>query len=325
MNKKRVVILLILIASLFLISCATEDSIVDDNIAGEAYKYLREKTAVQKESYVEAFDYKKIPESVEMTEYYLKNINYLGNLGPFPTKSLQNYAILKTHGVVDSENVKLAEFYLLEGPQTKITNVVKNSVNLIQNGETAEETINNILNWIHHDSKMKSPSYCDPEQKEKLEAEYDSNEDKWKYPNKIKRTRTAEEIILSKCFTGCTDYTLVFAALARAKGIPATITETVREKWIAEMVWNNKWNSVKEGHFFSEVFLKEKNAWVVVDPTANKLTGKDEKGYYPSGPGGNKKYVLFERGLDSWDYGIETDAEFGETVKKKYYIEGSQP
>jgi transglutaminase-like putative cysteine protease len=303
MNKKTVMILLILISSLFLISCSTEEVVVENNIVGETYENLKEKTSLQKESYVEAFDFEEIPKTVEMTEYFLKNLDYPGNLGPFPTKSLQDYAVLKTDGIIDSENVKLAEFYLLEGPQTKITDVVKNNANFILNGTTTEETVKNIMNWEHKTldcSKQEAQQYK-------------------------KRERTAEQIILSECATGCTDYTLVFAALARAKDIPATVIETVREKWIAEMVWNNKWNRTKEGHFFSEVYLKEKNAWVVVDPTGSKLTGRDGKGYYPSGPGGNKRYMLFERGLDSWDYGIETGAEFGEIVKKRYYIEGSQP
>ncbi len=269
------------------------------------YKFEAKPVIVEKESYIEAFDIQSLSKKSSVVKYlYLKNLNYPGNLGPFPTKSLQSYTILRQYGIVDSKNVDLGGFYLLEGPQTEITNIVQNNANLIPDGEKTQETVKNIMEWEHDILS------CSKEEKQK----YD------------KRTRTAHEIILSKCATGCTDYALVFAALARAKGIPATITETVREKWVAEMVWNNQWNGAKEGHFFSEVFLTEKNAWIVVDPTANKLTGRDNKGYYPSGPDGDKRYMLFERGLDSWDYGIETNSEFGNIVKNRYYVElGDQP
>ncbi len=310
---------ILLILLIFLLSCTVKEQndepvdIVNEqgNLVGEAFKYSKgvyqikpNEVNLEKESYLESFDLHTLPKKAETTVFYLKNLNYPGNLGPFPTKSLQSYALLKQYGIVDSKDVNLGGFYLLEGPQTKKTNIVQDNANLIKNGATTEETVKNIMEWEH---KVLD---CSKEEVQQYK----------------KRERTAHEIILSKCATGCTDYTLVFAALARAKGIPATVTETVREKWVAEMVWNNQWNPKKEGHFFSEVYLPESKVWVVADPTANKLTGRDDKGYYPSGPGGDKKFMLFERGLDSWDYGIETDAKFGNLVKKRYYVEpGDQP
>lgn len=320
MMKNKISLLLILLVSLlFLVGCGVKENseetvkVVNEkgNIVGEAFKsstgvyQIKPKLIdIKKESYIEPFDLQTLPQKVEITNLYLTNLNYPGNLGPFPTKSLQSYAVLKQYGIVDSKDVNLGGFYLLEGPQTKKTNIIKDNANLIQNGATTEETVKNIMKWEHN---VLSCSQQEAQQYKK-------------------RERTAHEIILSKCASGCTDYVLVFAALARAKGIPATVTETVREKWIAEMAWNNQWNGAKEGHFFSEVFLSEKNVWVVADPTANKLTGRDDKGYYPSGPGGDKRFMLFERGLDSWDYGIKTDGEFSSIVKKRYYVEsGDQP
>jgi len=238
----------------------------------------------------------------EPTIHYKKK--YPGNLAPYPTKSMQSYKRLKQFGIVDSKEVNLNLFYLQEGPQTKITEPVRKTADFILDGETTEQTIINIMSWEHINLK------CSTEEKGKYE----------------KRSRTAEEVILSKCATGCTDYTLVFATLARAKGIPATVTETISEKWVAEMVWNNKWDPIKKGHFFSEVFLEEDNMWVLVDPTANRLTGRTKEGYYLSGPDGKYKFMLFERGLDSWDYGIYTMKQSGEIVKKRYYVEpGDQP
>ncbi|HLD72056.1 MAG TPA: transglutaminase-like domain-containing protein [Candidatus Nanoarchaeia archaeon] len=321
MATKKIIwsVLLVLLFLFFLVSCALQEptdepvEIVNEqgNLVGEAIKYSKgvyqikaNEVTLEKEEYLESFDLQTLPKKAEVTALYLKKLNYPGNLGPFPTKSLQSYALLKEYGIVDSEEVNLQGFYLSEGPQTEITDIVQNNANLIKNGATTEEAVKNIMDW---EQAVLSCSQQEAQQYQK-------------------RERTAHQIILSKCATGCTDYVLVFAALARAKGIPATITETVREKWIAEMVWNNKWNPKKEGHFFSEVYLPESKVWVVVDPTANKLTGRDDKGYYQSGPGGDKRFMLFERGLDSWDYGIKTDTEFGDMVKKRYYIElGDQP
>ncbi len=305
MSNQRIVVLCLLITLLFLVGCG---------IVGEASKpptgipQIKKQNVLNfkeiKEKYIEVYDLQKLPKNVEITDLYLQKLNYIGNLDPFPTKSLRNEDVLQKYGIINSGVVHLSDFYLLEGPQTKITSLVKNNANLIETGATTEETIINIMEWEH--SALK----CSEQEAQKYQ----------------KRERTVHEIILSKCVTGCTDYVLVFAALARAKGISATVTETVREKWIAEMVWNNKWNGKKEGHFFSEVFLLEANAWVVVDPTASKLTGRDDEGYFRSGPGGDKKFLLFERGLDSWDYGIKKDDEFGDVVKKRYYVEsGDQP
>lgn len=258
-------------------------------------------TSNNKAEYVEAFNINNLPSQASKTNYYQNQLNYPGNLGPFPTKSLQSYSVLKNYGIVDSSEANLTGFYLLGGPLTQVTDIVKANANLIKNGQTTEETVKNIMEWEH--SALVGGD-C----------------------NNQRDAVSADEIIKRKCLSGCTDYVIVFAALARAKGIPATVTETVREKWVAEMVWNNKWNPKAEGHFFSEVYLSENNAWVVVDPTANKLTGRDNKGYYPSGPDGQRRFMLFERGLDPSDYGIKTNAEFGNIVKKRYYVErGDQP
>jgi len=344
-NRKIIIFSGMLFLLLLVMGCTNQEeekiNIINEegNIIGEATKYSNDvykirnrPITLKEETYIEAFDLESLPREASVTEWYLNPVNIAtldtehlnaqntrpGNLNPFPTKSLQSYYKLKGWGIVDSEEADLKLFYLQEGPQTKITEIIRDTANLIQTGTTTEETIKNIMEWEH----QTYDNLCNSTEKAKLDYNFELN----KYASTFKRKRTASEIISSKCFTGCTDYVTVFAALARAKGIPATVTDTVREKWIAEMAWNNQWIREKEGHFFSEVFFSDKNIWIVVDPTANKLTGRDEKGYYPSGPGGYKKFILFERGLDSWDYGIKSDAQFGELVKKRYYVEsGDQP
>ena len=210
-------------------------------------------------------------------------------------------------GIVDSETVNLKEFYLQEGPQTQITDIVRSNADLINSGSNTRETVENIMDWLHRNliCSQDSETY----------QEY----------GRTRNTRSATEVIQSHCATGCKDFTVSFAALARAKGISATVTETVREQWIFNMVQENTFIDNREGHFFSEVYLPENGVWVVVDPTANRFSPKDSKGYYSSGPGNNKRFMLFERGLDAADYGIVTQAEFDDAVKKRFYIEGNYP
>ncbi|MBR9683545.1 transglutaminase domain-containing protein [Candidatus Woesearchaeota archaeon] len=312
MNKKIGVVIVLVVIVMFLVGCQKELETVEiineeGNIVGEAFRFservyqLRTVTPMNiEETYVELFDLQTLPAISELTPYYGGELNYLGNLAPFPTKSLQSHNELKSWGIVDSKQANLKLFYLQEGPLTEITNIVQANADLIEDGETTEDTVRNIMEWLHQTSS----GNC----------------------NNHRNAVSADEIISRKCLSGCTDYTIVFAALARAKGIAATVTETVREQWIAEMVWNNQWNGNKEGHFFSEVYMPENDAWVVIDPTANKLTGRDSDGYYPSGPEGNKRFMLFERGLDPADYGLTTDAQFANSVKNRYYVEqGDQP
>jgi transglutaminase-like putative cysteine protease len=234
----------------------------------------------------------------------------LSQVVPFPTKSLQPYPKLKEWGIVGSDVTNLGLFYKQEGPQTKFTDLVRTTASSIRDGATTEDTVKNIMQWEQDNLR----GGCEG---------VDTNSED------LKRSRTASDIIQSKCAAGCTDYTLVFATLARVKGIAATVTETVFEKWVAEMAWSNEWDGNKQGHFFSEVYLPEKRQWVVVDPTSNIFSSQDPKGYYIGPPyedNGGKKYLLFERGLDSWDYGVLTMKQFGDIVKKRYYIEsGDQP
>jgi hypothetical protein len=321
--KKTFLFLLItislIVTSLFLTSCSPQEDLV-----GEAGRQPIPKVEIEKPVYLEATNFRTIPRIPELTEYYNKELNYLGNLDPFPTKSLLPYWKLKMFGIVDSKEANLWSFYLQEGPMTEKTNVIQQNADNIAYGVTPEETVKNILNWIHVKSGMKIPPNCDQEQKEALSYDFI----KENYPNQIIRSRTATDIILSKCFTGCTDYALVFASLARAKNVPATLTETIREKWVTEMVWNNKFNNHMEGHFFSEVYLSNLNKWVVINPAGNEFTGRDSDGYYPDIPPEEteeKRYLLFERGLDHYDYGVKSMNKFSDTVKKRYYIEGSQP
>lgn len=275
----------------------------------------KEPEFVTQDKYVEVFDIDNLPLSVTTTELAELSdlgdeLNFLGNLAPFPTKSLQPYWKLKQLGIVDKGQVNLERFYLQEGPLTQITPHIQEIADSIEDGSTTRETVTNIMQWDHN-------IRCSEQERQQLIEELEAEDQR--------RSRSAEEIISSGCGVGCRDFAIVFATLARTKGIPATVTETVREGWVAPMVWQQQWDGYMYGHFFSEVYLPEERSWIVINPVAKKVTGRDNKGYYINGPEDRWIYLLFERGLDNYDYGVETMADFAGTVKRRYYINGAQP
>ena len=227
--------------------------------------------------------------------YPYENIKVI-HIKPFPTKSEKPNSILKQRGIIGAKKTNLAKYYLLKGSQTKITSLVKSKAKLIK-GSTSKQIVINIMKWEHNNLQYQGGAY-------------------------EKRTRTSHEIIQSGIATGCIDFGLVFVTLARAKGISASFTETVKEEWIYTMVQQQKWIQNMEGHIFSEVYLPEKKEWIVVDPTANKITQRTETGYYLLN---GKRYLLFDRGLDSWDIGLENMTQFADAVKARFYIEGNKP
>ena len=105
--------------------------------------------------------------------------------------------------------------------------------------------------------------------------------------NDIFRRRTATKIIEDGYATGCTDFAIVFIAIARAKGIPTRYVETISKDYFEDTDLNRV-----RGHVFAECFIN--NEWYGVDPIAGvvKLNTK-----YPG-------YVVYAKSLDSWDLGI---------------------
>ncbi len=245
-----------------------------------------------------------------------RHLNYIGNLAPFPTKSSQNYLTLNSYGVVDSDEVDLQGFYLLEGEQTQITGVIQQIANSIPEGATDRETVQNILDWSSEElicANIGNDTVC---------------EEIGRYG------RTAEDVVVSEYACGCTDYTISFVAIARAKGISTTLLETISEKWVAEMVFDHEWNGEVYGHFYSEVYLEDEQVWAIVDPTLGWFTVWDDQ--YVLGPipwdgdhdyfigedgiVNGAKYLIFERGLDSWDYGVYSEDDFREIIEERYYL-----
>lgn len=96
------------------------------------------------------------------------------------------------------------------------------------------------------------------------------------YKAEHKFKRNAGQIWEGKRMTGCTDYALVFAAIARKYGIPTTFLATA-EAGFAEEVLQGKNDGMHSGHAFCECYDAEQKKWVLADPMA----GLSEKEYDP--------------------------------------------
>lgn len=167
------------------------------------------------------------------------------------------------------------EEFLKEGEQTKINNEITQIVKSI--GGEGLDFVFKALKWEHKNVTKKLP--------EDVEK------------NAIFRKRTAAEIIKDRYASGCTDFALVFIVLARAKEIPTKYVEVISKSYFEE----NNPNEVR-GHVFAECCLN--GEWFGVNPMSGDIKISTEY----SG------YVVYAKGLDSWDLGI-TDIE---SIREKF-------
>ena len=99
--------------------------------------------------------------------------------------------------------------------------------------------------------------------------------------------------------TGCTDYAMTFATIARQYGIPATFLATVENDCAQEII-DGKKPDVYAGHSFCECFADGK--WILADP-AKSIT---EEEYDPAHiqltgnhtVGGKQEFITYGRSLD---------------------------
>jgi len=121
-----------------------------------------------------------------------------------------------------------------------------------------------------------------------------------KYIRENKFGRTAEEIWQSGKMTGCTDWSMAFASIARQYGISTSFFTTAEKGW-AENILNGKMDTRAQGHSFCESFID--GQWQLVDATFSKiqkeydvdslhLTAKDHF------VAGKKDFIPFLRDLD---------------------------
>jgi len=107
-------------------------------------------------------------------------------------------------------------------------------------------------------------------------------------------TITASQVLTQGFSTGCTNYAIAFAAVARAKGIPAIVVDGADDEWI-------KGGASLEyvcGHFFVEVFVE--NKWQLLDSTSGELyPDYDTKNWCLPG-----KKIAFAKALSVIDMGV---------------------
>ncbi|MFH1565907.1 MAG: transglutaminase-like domain-containing protein [bacterium] len=154
--------------------------------------------------------------------------------------------------------------YLKEGEQTKITKTIKDKALAIEGNDF--EFVIKTLAWINKNIKYPAPEGVTK--------------------NKVFRKRTADQIIKDCYATGCADFALVFVAIARAKGIPTKYVEVISKDY-----FNDNLDKVR-GHVFAECLLK--GNWYAIDPMGGNL--KFNTRY--------SDYIVYAKGLDSWELGI---------------------
>jgi len=115
-----------------------------------------------------------------------------------------------------------------------------------------------------------------------------------------KFSRTAEEIVSSKIWSGCSDVGTVFATLLRANNIPTVYVQTGNIDWIKELLNDtDKKNSII-GHIFLESYIN--NKWYLVDPT-NGYIYYDYNYSNLSLPNG---YYVFSKSLNGHEVGCDS-------------------
>ncbi|MFH0860964.1 MAG: transglutaminase domain-containing protein [Candidatus Altiarchaeota archaeon] len=131
------------------------------------------------------------------------------------------------------------------------------------------------------------------------------------------RKRGAADIINDGFTTGCGDVAIVFATLARSKGMPVQFIEAVQEDCLRELSLGSRHQSMK-GHVFLRVKIGGK--WVLLDPMQKSADGKrpnidfSDKWCNEFKPGGiinepeskQGRYIIYGIGLDSHDIGLRS-------------------
>lgn len=142
-------------------------------------------------------------------------------------------------------------YYLGDGTLTSQTDFIKLVASKIE-GKTDEEKLVNLLLWMNSNVVRKK-------------GVKDSN----------KFNKTAEEILLSKERTGCSDSAVLFSTIVRAMGIPAMQIITFDKDWGEKLDKGEKTGGVF-GHFYVAAFVKDNkgnSSWKLIDsdnPTLDK-------------------------------------------------------
>lgn len=134
------------------------------------------------------------------------------------------------------------EYYLGEGRLTKQTELIKIIANRFR-GKLDEDKLKSLLVFLNYEVEIK------------------------KVQDEKKFNKSAEEILMSRQRTGCSDSAILFATLARAMGIPSMLVVTYDKEWRERIVKGIEPEST-DGHFFVASYIKGKDGqskWVLLD------------------------------------------------------------
>lgn len=113
---------------------------------------------------------------------------------------------------------------------------------------------------------------------------------------KIFASRNIEQLIRDKNQTGCHDTALVLATFLRTVGFPSRY-----------LVGIGKINTENSGHCVVESYIE--NRWILIDQ------GDYQINLIPSKSSFYHNYYIVKEGLDSWDCGIKTFADWKKVSK----------
>lgn len=149
------------------------------------------------------------------------------------------------------------EYYLTSGERTKVTPAIQEFADAVQ-GETDIEIAKELLLRIHR-NLMSSTRII-----EKLKGLTKTEDKARKLLSLVKFKRSSDEILKSGYLSGCCDYSTLYTALARARGIPAMQVITILDQNAFQHP-----NLCNEGHYFTAVYLRDEDgkngAWRIID------------------------------------------------------------
>jgi len=171
---------------------------------------------------------------------------------------------------------KRPKIYLKEGAQTKITPRIKKLAEKID-GEGLEFAFNLLIFLQKHLRNL----YCSPKKYQEYLKNYHLR-------------KTADEILTERLAPTCGEKALIFAAICRAKGIPAKIIEGALYEFLKDQS-----DEHVRTHAFVEIFVGRR--WYLVDPSRGLIgVNKTLQTFFPPYAGWEP---LWE-GLDFWDMGF---------------------
>ena len=184
-------------------------------------------------------------------------------------------------GYFENVDYKKLETFLVNGEQTKANSEIKTIAAQFNNKKDIS-TLQEIFRWTSKNLR---------------------------YGPGEKFGRTSTQIIGSRIATGCTDYGLAFATLAREKGIPTVFVQTARIDWIQDLVSGSSQANSIRGHILVEVFVDGK--WYLVDSTAGKLFLDYDKDNMSLCDG----YYTFAKSIEVWDSGVLDERENSQAMR----------